>query len=265
MLFDAHCHLQDPRLEEFLENVLKSCRSVGILRWMVNATRESDWDIVSKLCEAHPGIYASYGLHPWWQKERSLHWEEDLKQRLLNDPAAGVGETGLDRWMENFDFDDQKDVLVKHLQIACDLKRPISLHCLKAWPELKAVVSRFLPVASGILLHSYSGPRDMIPYWVKAGAYFSFSPAFVHPRKSHVREAFMEIPLDRILIETDAPDMAPPIEDAIHISESEKLPELMNHPINLLVSLRALAVDRKISEISLAEILTENTCALFGL
>lgn len=263
MLFDAHCHLQDPRLASLLQACLDRCGKENISSWMVNATRESDWDAVSELAANTPGVKASYGLHPWWQKERSSNWASLLEQRLKEEPTAGIGETGLDRWMQGHDLPDQIEVLNTHLELARRFARPISIHCLKAWPELKGVMRGFGTLPKGFLLHSYAGPPEMIPFWVESGAYFSFSPAFLAPRKAAQRAAFHKIPLDRLLIETDAPDMAPPL--GMEISPFTDIEgNHLNHPVNLVLCLKALASDRGVSAQEMSDVLRTNANRLFG-
>ncbi|MEI6715186.1 MAG: TatD family hydrolase [Verrucomicrobiota bacterium] len=263
MLFDAHCHLQDPRLASGLQPYLDRCRKENISGWMINSTRESDWNAVSKLAANTPGIKASYGLHPWWQDERSPHWASLLEQKLRDEPTAGIGETGLDQWMQGANLSDQIEILNTHLELARQFDRPISIHCLKAWPELKRVINLFGKLPKGFLLHSYAGPPEMTAFWVEAGAYFSFSPAFLAPRKTPQRATFNNIPLDRLLIETDAPDMPPPSEMEVAPLKSAEGKHL-NHPVNLVLCLKALATDRGITEQKMAEILRTNSNRLFG-
>ena len=261
-LTDAHCHLQDPRLGPHLDRALEQCRSSGIHRWIINGTRESDWPAVAALSERIEGAEAAFGLHPWWQAERSSNWLSALEARLLQRPAAGIGETGLDRWMPGHDITDQLAVLREHLALSRQLSRPITLHCLKAWPELAGAVRDCPPSERGFLLHSYAGPAEMVPRWVRTGAFFSFSPAFLHPRKAHLRSMFREIPLERILIETDAPDMAPPPEMAL-LPLAEKAGGPLNHPLNLCLCLGALAADRGLTPEALGEIFEQNAGRLF--
>lgn len=267
-LSDTHCHLQDPRFEGILDSLLTTCRAAGIQRWMVNATRESDWETVASLTARHPGVFASFGLHPWWQKERSPDWQHALHSLLLIYPGAAIGETGLDRWMPDSDMEDQLGVLRSHLELSRALNRPVTLHCLRAWPELAACVKHCPPSSRGFLLHSYAGPAADIHRWTKAGAYFSFSPAFLAPRKSAVREMFKAIPLERLLIETDAPDMAPPrdlaLETVMLTGSSHAGGKQLNHPANLRLCLSAMAADRNLTEAQMAGQLEANAALLFG-
>ena len=261
-LFDAHCHLQDPRLEPGRTELLAACRRSGIEGWMINSTRQADWEPVAALAAAVPGACASFGLHPWWQKERSPDWASQLEEILKRHPQAGIGETGLDRWMQNPDLADQTAVLATHFELARQLQRPVSLHCLKAWPELRGVFRRQGRLPHGFLLHSYAAPPEMTDFWIAQGAYFSFSPAFLHPRKTAQRAAFAAVPLDRLLLETDAPDMAPPPELEIlplHSPNGERL----NHPGNLRLCLEAMANDRQLSEETVARAVQDNFERLF--
>jgi TatD DNase family protein len=154
------------------------------------------------------------------------------------------------------------------------MDRPLSLHCLRAWPELAGAVQRDPPSGRGFLLHSYSGPEEMVPRWVRSGAFFSFSPAFLHPRKTRVRAMFRTIPIDRLLVESDAPDMAPPEELALgrlepaesadnDTAQTGKPDRFLNHPINLILCVRALAADRAMPVAELAAILEANMDRLF--
>lgn len=209
-LFDAHCHLQDPRFTPSRTRCLTQARASGIHGWILNSTRESDWDAVDSLARKIEGALPAFGLHPWWLAERSSHWAQNLFERLSLHPSASIGETGLDRWMPNPNLADQTEVLSQHLEFAKTLQRPVTLHCLKAWPELKAILKKHLPLPAGFLLHSYAAPPEMTPFWIQANAYFSISPGLLHPRKAAHRLQFASLPLNRILLETDAPDMAPP-------------------------------------------------------
>lgn len=261
-LTDAHCHLQDPRLKPHLDEALDKCRNAGIHRWVLNGTRESDWPAVCELAGRITGAEAAFGLHPWWQAERSRDWLATLEALLVARPSASLGETGLDRWMSGHDLPDQMEVLRAHLELSRRLNRPVSLHCLRAWPELASVVRACPPSERGFLLHGYSGPADMIPRWVQAGAFFSFSPAFLHPHKTQVRRMFRAVPLERLLVETDCPDMAPPCELAL-APLWDNAGKQLNHPLNLRLCVEALAADRGLSAETLSGLLEDNATRLF--
>ena len=240
MYFDAHNHLQDPRLCGDRTAFLAELSRLGLLRAVVNGTRESDWENVAQLARARPWIQPSFGLHPWFVPERSAQWQAVLRGFLHEFPQAGVGEIGPDRWIEPHDEAAQRDVFLFQLGLAAELQRPASLHCIRAWGALWEILKNHPLPACGFLLHAYAGPREMIPGFVRRGAFFSFSPSFLHPRKTARREVFRHIPRDRLLVETDAPDLAPPPElDSYGLLTTDNKP--LNHPGNIALAYRGLA------------------------
>src|SRR5206468_3835534 len=119
-------------------------------------------------------------------------------------------EIGLDRWIENYDLPLQEEMFVWQLRLAAERNLPVSIHCLQAWGKLLELLQKEPRPACGFVLHSYGGPREMIPPLMKLGAYFSLPGYFAHERKQKQRETFQAVPLDRLLIETDAPDQMLP-------------------------------------------------------
>lgn len=228
--YDAHCHLQDHRLAPFLPEFFAAAEKLNIRRMVVNGTREEDWPAVLELAAAHPSVIPSLGLHPWHVGSRSGDWSQRL-EKLAAAHACGIGEIGLDRWIEGYDSPAQEQAFVEQLRLAARLNRPASIHCLRAWGRLLEILSGEPRPACGFLLHSYGGPAEMIHSFCDLGAYFSFSGYFAHPRKQRQRDVFRSVPTDRLLIETDAPDMLPPGElRALSVAADG---EELNHPGNL--------------------------------
>ena len=261
-LFDAHGHYHDARLRAHRAEFLPQLVSIGLGGAVVNGTRESDWPAVTEFCSAHPGMIPSFGLHPWFVRERSSGWREALVRALREHPPAVVGEVGLDRWVEGHDLEDQKVVLAEELVIANELDRPVTIHCLRAWGALQEMLRLGPAPSRGFLLHAYGGPLELVAEFAKAGAYFSFSPYFLHERKGEQRRVFAEIPMDRLLVETDAPDLWPPPERNAHPLVDE-LGATLNHPANLAVAYSGLAEIRGLPLESLAARVAENFRRLF--
>lgn len=261
--FDAHNHLHDVRLIPHRDSFLSELTRLPVGGAVANGTREEDWDAVKSMSAEHPWIIPSYGLHPWYAPERSDNWLDRLRELLKSDSRAGVGEVGLDRWIEGYDLELQRTVFLEQLRLAKELGRPATIHCVRAWGALKdALIDSVVP-PRGFLLHAYGGPEEMIDGFVRLGAYFSFSPYFLHERKGAQRRAFAAIPQDRLLVETDAPDLRPP--DHLNprpLVDSEGNPA--NHPANLDVSYRGLAAIRGIAVSELAPIVAGNFRRLFA-
>ena len=229
MLFDAHNHLQAKRFAGRQAELLAECE--GLARMVVNGCCEEDWPAVAALAKAHPQVLPSFGYHPWYIHERTSNWENELK-RFLDAHTAAVGEIGLDRWKEGLEYEGQEEVFTAQLRIAAERNLPASIHCLKAWGRLLELLEQRPVPARGFLLHSYGGSAEMIGPLAKLGAYFSFPGYYIREAKGRQRDAFTQVPPDRLLIETDAPDQLLPEELQEHtLDDPEGNP--INHPANL--------------------------------
>lgn len=262
-LLDAHNHLHDQRLEAQRAPVLAALAQAGVARAVVNGTREEDWQAVATLASSEPWVLPSFGLHPWHAPTRSARWQERLLEHLEAHPRAGVGEIGLDRWIAGHDLEDQCSVLRAQLAIAARLKRPATIHCIQAWGALLETLEASALPACGFLLHAYGGPADMVGRFAALGARFSFPAYFLHPRKERQRLVFAAIPEERLLVETDAPDLAPPDSLNPHPLQ-DPAGNPINHPANLTLAYAGLAQVRRCEPGRLAEIIAANFERLFG-
>ncbi len=225
---DAHLHLQDPRLAPDFESILSELRQAGISRWMVNGTSPDDWAGVAGIAATNPEAIAGYGLHPWKVNGFGFEGLEKLESFLREDPDAFVGEIGLDKWIRDHDIVLQKRCFLRQLEMANRHGRSTAIHCLQSWGSLRECLKE-VPPAKPFLLHSFGGPREMIGEFLDLGAYFSISGYFFRADKAHKLAVFDDIPFDRILLESDAPDMLPPAEMI-----NTALGDGLNHPVNLV-------------------------------
>lgn len=255
---DSHNHLQDPRLGD-PGPVIAAMKFSGVTRCVVNATREADWATVRDLAASQPGfLFPAFGIHPWHARTAGPGWQAGLRALLENHPQATIGECGLDQWISEPPLEVQLPIFIDQLRLARDLDRPLTIHCLKAWGPLFDAFSK-APPPSRFLMHSFGGSIEIARRLIPLGAYFSFSGHFLHPRKSAVLDVFRQLPPDRILLETDAPDMLPPAEMI-----TCPLPENRNHPANLPAIGQALAAVLGMPPETLAEITRLNAQSCFG-
>lgn len=277
MLIDAHNHLQDDWLAPHLDAIAAECARLGIGTMVVNGTCEDDWPRVSELAQRFPFVRASYGVHPWDVARRSPQWREALRARLVAEPRAAVGEIGIDRWvLEEFEkgttplslppaaFDEQVDVFTVQLALAIELDRPATIHCLRAWGALDEILRRVPLPRRGFLLHAYGGPVEMVRGFAELGAYFSFNGSFLAENKTRQRAAFRAVPADRLLVETDAPAMAPVSPWLTHPLPDSPEGKKVNHPANLAASQDGLAQLRGVNRDRLAAQVAENFARWFG-
>lgn len=266
MMTDCHLHLQDPRFGGNTEEIIATLRGLGISRLIVNGTHPGDWGEVANLARRHPGfLLPSYGLHPWKVEGAPEGWLEELDRLLAESPQAGVGEIGLDRWIRPRDFGKQREVFLAQLALSKRRSRPLSLHCLEAWGVLREILAKESPLRPP-LLHSYGGPAEMVEDFSALGCFFSLSGYFFRPGKEKKLAVFERVPPDRLLIETDAPDMAPPPEMIRHPLPADSAPEgtVLNHPGNLPGIYRAWAQRSGCTLESLVERTEQNFSRWFG-
>ena len=263
MLYDAHNHLQDDRLDPWRDALLAALPATGLIQSVVNGSCAEDWPQVADLAQQHPWIRPAFGLHPWYVKERREDWLVTLRGYLVAFPHAIVGEMGLDRWIEQPDIAAQLECFRAQHALACELDRPVTIHCLRAFGMLEETLRALPRLPRGFLLHSYGGPAEMVPAFIKLGAYFSISPYFAHPRKAAQLATFARIPLDRLLAETDAPDLHPPPERNPHpLTAADG--KTLNHPANLSVSYDLIASQHGITCDEAEKAVAENFLRLFG-
>jgi len=230
-LYDAHNHLQDQRLKPHLPAIMSAVRAEPIARMVVNGACEEDWPDVLELARQYPQVLPSFGYHPWSVKDRTPQWQANLA-RFLDAVPSAVGEIGLDKWIKDYDLPAQEEVFVWQLRLAAERDLPVSIHCLRAWGPLLEILRREPRPPGEFLLHSYGGAPELIPGLVQLGAYFSLPGYFAHERKFRQRETFRRVPLERLLIETDAPDQPLPAErNRFPLLDAAGKP--LNHPANV--------------------------------
>ncbi|MDQ8180096.1 TatD family hydrolase [Pelagicoccus sp. SDUM812005] len=229
--YDAHCHLQDERLAGFQGEIFALYDRLGVEEVVVNGTGPEDWDAVAEMARDSALVKPSFGLHPWKVNEVATHWKLILSQLWDYYPEAGVGEIGLDRWIEGHDLAKQEPAFLWQFAQARERDLPVSIHCLRAWGRMQELLSEVSAPERGFLLHSYGGPAEMVKPFAKLGAYFSISGCFELEKKEKQRAALREIPLDRLLIETDAPDMRGPERERMYRCGRD---ETANHPANIV-------------------------------
>lgn len=230
--FDSHNHLQrfdDPG------RIIGEMRATGVAGCVVNGTREEDWEAVARLAEEYPDfVLPAFGLHPWHAAVRSERWLAVLDGLLDRFPSASIGEIGLDGWVESPSLDEQRAVFLPQLAMARERGLPVTIHALKAWEPLFDAFKEEAP-PDKFLLHSFGGSVELVERVAPMGAWFSFSGYFLQPRKAKVLEVFKTVPEERLLLETDAPEMMPPDNFVSHPLEG------MNHPANLVRIAEGLA------------------------
>lgn len=208
--FDTHTHLDFPAFDADRDDVVARAHASGVERWLIAAAEIADWDRVEAIARATGGTWA-LGIHPWAASALLPDALADAAARLRARSPPAIGETGLDLLQAATDAerDRQRASLRVHLAIARELDRPVVLHAVHAMPELIALLrSDGLPRRGGVV-HAWSGAPDAVAAVVALGLHVAFGPSILRDRAKKARGSVPLVPPDRLLLETDCPDMAP--------------------------------------------------------
>ena len=176
ILADVHAHLQDEIFNETLPEVIARAKSAGIFFVNCCATHSGDWGGVTAVSKKFTGfVRPFYGVHPWWIDAGSAFEINALKKVLEDDLVAGVGEIGLDFSQGKPDRDQQIEVFEEQLNLARDLMRPVSIHCVRAWGPLIAVLKSIVPLPAGGIVHAFGGSIEVMRELLGVGLGISIS------------------------------------------------------------------------------------------
>lgn len=208
-LIDTHCHLQALSLKALGSGLFDRAQAAGLVGFIVMSTAPDDWDAVEDLARGRTDVVPAFGVHPWYLPEgQSSTWLAALEARLMAHPQAWVGEIGLDR-TAGPPLDRQEEAFGPQLALAGRLGRPASLHCRRTWDRLGWYLSRRRNPEVPVVLHSFGGSVDVARQFLDYNAYFGFSGALTRTRNARLPEVVRFLPRDRVVLETDSPDLLP--------------------------------------------------------
>lgn len=240
MLVDSHCHLDATEFDADRDAVLERARLAGIRAMVVPAVERANWGAVASLCRETPDCYPAYGIHPMYV-DRAIDGDlEALRQCLEREPVIAVGEIGLDYFVTPRDEARQLKFFTEQLRIARDYDLPVILHVRRAVDHILRELRRFRP-RSGIA-HAFNGSRQQADEFIKLGFVLGFGGAMTYSRAHRIRDLAANLPLDCLVLETDAPDIAPE-----WISKQRNEPAELNGIAAVLADLRKCSVADVIS------------------
>ncbi|WDP92165.1 MAG: TatD family hydrolase [Desulfobacter sp.] len=254
---DVHTHLHDPRIRADVSGIINRAKAAGVGLMATCATMEENFEETARLARENESVLPCFGVHPWFLDTLSKGWAQNLGTRLEAMPSA-VGETGLDFMGRGADRDLQLAVFNAHLALARDLNRPVNIHIRKAWDPLIHILKKDGPFGAGGLIHSFSGSCELARVLEKYNLYISFSGAVTRPNAKKTIAALKGVSLDRILFETDTPDIYPSFEGV------EQPSAHLNQPANLPGIVEIAAQRRKLGFEELADWGYSNALNLFN-
>ena len=255
-LIDTHTHLDFPDFDADRTALLANARAQGVERMVVLGVYRDNWQRIWNLVQSDTQLYAAFGLHPVYLDE---HRAEDLlalKDWLNRLHGArqlcAVGEFGLDYYLETLDRDRQNALFEGQLQLAADFNLPALLHVRRSHAQVIATLKRY-KLARGGIIHAFAGSYEEAREYIKLGFKLGLGGAATWPQALRLRKTIARLPLDSVVLETDAPDMAPVM-----------FAGLRNSPEHLPQIATALAELMGIAPEQLAEASSLTACELFG-
>ena len=250
-LVDVHCHLESAEFEGKLEGILADAREAGIVKLITASIVPEQWEVSRSIAEAFPMVAFALGVHPWYIKPA---YEDDLRllYKAREQGAAAIGEIGLDRKIEHPDLGLQQAFFETQLRVAKEIDLPVVVHCRAAFDELLVLLKKIgMPPAGGVM-HNFSGSAELARQLAHYGFSFALGGTLTYRNSRKKREVLKAIYPERLLLETDSPDI-PPVEAR----------DRPNVPAHLLYNLRAAAELLGESEEAVAEHTTRNAIRLF--
>ena len=207
LYFDTHAHYTDEDFDADRDETIKQVNESGV-ELIMNASSDFDSSLKAiALSEKYPFIYATVGWHPHDAKTFSEESEQYIRQWCTNSKVRAIGEIGLDFYYDLSERDVQREVFIRQMELASELKMPVVIHDRDAHAECMEIIRRF-PDAKGAF-HCYSGSAEMAKEILNMGWYLGFTGAITFKNARRALEAIEICPNDRILIETDCPYLAP--------------------------------------------------------
>jgi TatD DNase family protein len=253
---DSHCHLADPRLRDDAAGVIARARDAGVTTLIsVGAIDSIETDrLTVAIAERNDNVYAAIGVHPHNAIDCDENRLAELRELARSPRVVAIGESGLDFHYMHSPAEAQENALRRHLELAAELDKPIVIHCRDAEARVTTIVGEVGMPPRGGVIHCFTGDEDAARRFLELGFHISFSGILTFRNAAKIREAAEILPADRLMVETDAPYLAP-----------EPYRGKRNEPAFVTRTLEVLARLRNEDATALGDRIVANVCDLFRL
>ena len=253
-MIDSHCHLDHDPLYDNLSDIINRSKEVGITKLLTICTTFDSFENIKTIVAKDKMIYGTYGIHPHETENNQVNKETIIKCINKNTKIIGIGETGLDFFYNHSNKDKQITSFKAHIEAAIELNKPIIIHSRNAEKETFEILNSYKNQNLKILMHCFTGSFEFSEKLLTLNAFFSASGIITFKNSSELQNTFKTIPLDKLLIETDSPFLAP-------IPMRGK----KNEPSFIIYTLKKLSILREITNEKMSKITTDNFNTLFSL
>ena len=208
-MIDSHCHLDHEQINSDLSNVIKRSKDVGIEKLLTISTSFESFKKIKDIITEDEIIFGTIGIHPHETDNNEISVDEIVKNFDENSKIIGIGETGLDFYYNNSDKEKQIKSFKKHIEASIKTNSPLIIHSRNAEDETFEILNQYHDKKLKILMHCFTGSKNFAEKLLKLNAFFSASGIITFKNSLDLQETFKFLPLDKILIETDSPYLAP--------------------------------------------------------
>ena len=255
MIIDSHCHLDYEPMFSNLDNVIKMADQFNVKIMLTISVADKKYNNIIEITNKYTNVYGTYGIHPHEAKNHSNINKDIILERLnISKKIIGIGETGLDFYYNHSDKDEQIRLFEEHIKASISSKLPLVIHSRDAEDLTYEILSSYSKNNDlKILMHCFTGTKKFAQKLLELNAYFSASGIITFKKTDELKETFKSLPLNRLLIETDAPYLSP-----------EPFRGKSNEPSHVVHTLKFLSNLREINFKELSNITTNNFFELFG-
>jgi TatD DNase family protein len=261
-LMDSHCHFDFSEFDEHRLELWSLCRENNIQHLLIPGVHPDQWLTSYELTKTLVGVKCAAGVHPWWiAKLSDINLDDQglsasllkyLQKALQQVNCVAIGECGLDKTIST-NFELQQIIFEQHIRCACDTGLPVIIHVRQSQNETLLLLKRLKPAGGGVI-HGFTGSLDLARQYWALGFYLGVGGSITYPRANKTRQTLAKMPLEALLLETDAPDMP------LHGFQGAP-----NSPLKIVNIAQALAELRTETIEDIARQTTENAHQLFNL
>ena len=255
MIIDSHCHLTYEPMLSSLEETIKRANKDGVEFLLTISTEDKSFINILDILDKYKCVYGSYGIHPHEAKQhKGIKFENIIEKVKQNKKIIGIGETGLDFYYNHSEKKDQIESFLEHIEASQKTNLPIIVHTRSAEGETFEILQKAVKKNNlKILIHCFTGSKDFAFKLLDIGAYISASGVVTFKKSQDLADTFKEIPLNRLLVETDSPYLAP-----------EPLRGKPNEPSYIIHTVKFLSELKKVSIENISDSTSKNFFNLFG-
>jgi len=253
-MIDSHCHLDHQPLQENLSDVISRSKEIGITKLLTICTTLDSFENIKDIIEKDQMIYGTYGIHPHETGNNQVDKQTIIKCVNENVKIIGIGETGLDFFYNHSDKARQIDSFKAHIEASIELNKPIIIHSRDAEKDTFEILSSYKNEKLKILMHCFTGSLEFSKKLLTLDAFFSASGIITFKNSTNLQNTFKTIPLDKLLIETDSPFLAP-----VPMRGKKNEPSFIKYTLEKLSTIKETTVEK------MSKITTNNFNKLFNL